>query len=566
MNNQSSVKTHQVAIKRSGSFLANEVMDTLEYVEVETVVNMPASFLLRFHLGLHPETMLGMFSLGDEIVIQFNNASDVLTEVLKAEVTSVEPEFYEDMTAALVVRGYHKGHRLNRGVKARTFVQVKDSDVVSTLCSEVSLSAQSKATTEVYPIIAQAGVSNLALLQELADRNGYELRFEGNNLYFRPPQETQPISLKWGSSMRRFSPRLSAGRQVNQVTVRGWDPKQKREIVGVSSSSAGGSAAQAVFGDAKHLEVRRQVTSQASATALAQAIHKAINAGYKEAEGVAMGNADLVAGKAISVTQFGDRFNGTYYLTSARHVYTPQGYDVYFTAEGRRPFSLSNARASATAPASPPLSGWWGVYTALVSNNNPPDADMLSVKVKFPWLDDTFESGWARVVAPGAGSQRGLQWIPEVNDEVLVAFENGDFTRPYVLGGVWNGTDAAVDAASAAVSGGKVNLRKFKSRTGHTITFDDTEGATKLIIQDGKQKVTITLEADGNKLTIDCQGETTITSQGKISLKGQADIDITAQGKLTLKGSGGFLMETGANGDVKAGGILNVKGSMVNIN
>ena len=75
-----------------------------------------------------------------------------------------------------------------------------------------------------------------------------------------------------------------------------------------------------------------------------------------------------------------------------------------------------------------------------MTNND--DTDKLGrVKVKYPTLSDSDESTWARVATPGGGVQRGLQWIPEVGDEVLVGFELGDKTRPMILGGLWSRKD-----------------------------------------------------------------------------------------------------------------------------
>jgi uncharacterized protein involved in type VI secretion and phage assembly len=82
-----------------------------------------------------------------------------------------------------------------------------------------------------------------------------------------------------------------------------------------------------------------------------------------------------------------------------------------------------------------------GVVVGLVTNNQDPDG-LGRVKVKFPWLSDVDESSWARIAAPMAGKQRGACFLPEVDDEVLVAFEHGDMRFPYVLGALWNGQDA----------------------------------------------------------------------------------------------------------------------------
>ena len=83
---------------------------------------------------------------------------------------------------------------------------------------------------------------------------------------------------------------------------------------------------------------------------------------------------------------------------------------------------------------------FFGVVVGVVTNNQDPDG-MHRVKVHFPWLSDDVESNWARVAAPMAGGNRGVYFLPEVDDEVLVAFEHGKVDHPYVIGSLWNQQD-----------------------------------------------------------------------------------------------------------------------------
>ena len=112
-----------------------------------------------------------------------------------------------------------------------------------------------------------------------------------------------------------------------------------------------------------------------------------------------------------------------------------------------------------------------GVVVGLVTNNQDPDGQGR-VKVKFPWLSDQDESHWARLAAPMAGQDRGAYFLPEVDDEVLLAFEHGDARFPYILGALWNGKDAP----PARNDDGKNNLRVIKSRSGHVIKLNDESG------------------------------------------------------------------------------------------
>jgi uncharacterized protein involved in type VI secretion and phage assembly len=184
--------------------------------------------------------------------------------------------------------------------------------------------------------------------------------------------------------------------------------------------------------------------------------------------------------------------------------------------------------------------GLTGVVVGLVSNNEDPDG-MARVKLTFPWLTDTEESDWARVISFMAGGERGGYFLPEVGDEVLVAFEHGDINRAYVIGSLWNG----VDKPPAANDGGKNNIRRIKSRSGHVITLDDTDGGEKIEIKDKSEKNSITWDTANNTITIASDKDIALNApKGKITLeakeisvKSSAETTIEAAGNMTLKGT-----------------------------
>ena len=361
-----------------------------------------------------------------------------------------------------------------------------------------------------------------------------------------------------GGTLHSFHPRLTLAEQVNEVIVKGWNPANKHEVRGQATDSDsapaigfngfGGQLASRAFSSASQVVVRHVVTTQAEADALARAILDEINAGFVEAEGVALGNPDLVAGTELDIQNLGQRFSGKYVATSATHLYSQDGYTVQFRVEGARAKLISDL-VSEQSTADAQVNAWGGVVPAIVTNNNDPD-NMGRVKLKFPWLDDSLESDWARVVAVGAGADRGFFWLPEINDEVLVAFEHGDFRHPYVVGGLWNGQDSPPERTSSAVKNGKVEIRTMKTREGHIIRLVDDSAGQLIEIIDCKGNHHIKLDTTSNKLTI--------TTKGNLEIKSQGNTNIEAAGNLTLKGT--------ANVNIEASAQLNLKGSMVNIN
>ena len=182
---------------------------------------------------------------------------------------------------------------------------------------------------------------------------------------------------------------------------------------------------------------------------------------------------------------------------------------------------------------------WYGVFPALVTDIQDPDG-MGRVKITLPWSPDTqgsrYES-WARVATMMGGANRGTWFIPDLNDEVLVAFESGDARRPYVLGGLWNGSDAPPESMDGA---GQNNRKVIRSRNGVKITLDDqsgqeqfiveTPGGQKLTLKDGPGSVEI-VDSNGNSIRLDSSG-VTLTASAKVTVNA-GTVEISA-GMLTV--------------------------------
>ncbi|MDD5320652.1 MAG: phage baseplate assembly protein V [Methylococcales bacterium] len=196
---------------------------------------------------------------------------------------------------------------------------------------------------------------------------------------------------------------------------------------------------------------------------------------------------------------------------------------------------------------------FYGVVVGIVTNNQDPD-NMHRVKVRFPWLNQDHESNWARVATSMAGNGRGAYFLPEVDDEVLVAFEHGLIDQPYIIGSLWNGKDLPPESNQ----NGKNNHRTFKSRSGHIIRFND---------EDGRETIEIIDKTGNNKIVID-------SAKNTVTIEANSDIEIkSAAGKLTLSAIGielnskaGVQIEASTTVDLKANAQVTVKGAIINLN
>lgn len=264
-----------------------------------------------------------------------------------------------------------------------------------------------------------------------------------------------------------------------------------------------------------------------------------------------------------------------------------------------------------TIPGIPPLKRINGVVIGIVVNNNDPD-ELYRVKVKFPWIkesegkytdvtdDESFVSTWARIATFMAGPDRGAFWLPEVDDEVLVAFEHGDLRRPFILGSLWNGQDHAIHSNKSQK--GKNNFRSIRSRSGHVIQFvDNDKGKQRIVLQtmvaadetqkdaesrdghfivlehtDGKEKIEIydrtkknyiLIDSTNNKIMIQSkEGDITISApQGKITIEAK-ELVTKSSAKTSIGASGAMELKGQQTVDVKAGSTMTIKGAQVKIN
>ena len=220
----------------------------------------------------------------------------------------------------------------------------------------------------------------------------------------------------------------------------------------------------------------------------------------------------------------------------------------------------------------------YGVVTGIVREIKDPEG-LGRVKVDFPWLTEdadavTMEGGqevkaysqWARIATLMAGKGRGTWFIPQVEDEVLVAFEHGYLNRPMIIGSLWNVEDKPPEAMDDQ---GKNDLRVIHSRSGHRIVLNDSKDKPSILIVDKTGDNSFLIDSAQNAMTIKVKGNLTIDVGGDLSIKVQGKIavdagrDITAETKANLKAKAtgqGSLESTGPL-KVKSGAKLTADGS-----
>jgi uncharacterized protein involved in type VI secretion and phage assembly len=229
------------------------------------------------------------------------------------------------------------------------------------------------------------------------------------------------------------------------------------------------------------------------------------------------------------------------------------------------------------------------LQSAVVVDNADPE-NQGRVAVRFPWLPDE-QTIWIRIANPYAGDSRGFYAIPEIGDEVLVGFQNGNPDRPVVIGSLYNALLPPEESAPDPDN----NRKMFCSRGGNKIVFHDDDGSEKIEITTEVDKNTITLDMQAQTITIDSAAQVTLTSE-KITLQAKDSIELSADGDITLEAGGKIEMKAdqdlkmkgmsvaaegqtglevkstgtakleGATVEVKGSAVVNVQGGLIKLN
>jgi Bacteriophage probable baseplate hub protein len=284
-----------------------------------------------------------LFSVGKTVEIKMGYANN-LESLIKGEITALEPEFARDRLPSMTVRGYDRRHRLLRGRKTRTFVKKKDSEIASQIASESGLTGQAEDSKVTHEYVVQANQTDMDFLRDRARRIQYEVMVDDKKLIFRAAAhaKSEIMTIAPMDHLLEFYPRLTSTGQVGEVNVRGWNPKEKKEIVGKGKSGdevstmggqkSGPKLAEEAFGEAIGSVSALPVMTQAEADQIAKARLNEVALELIEGQGACLGRTDLRAGKVIKINGIGKRFGGKYYVTSAIHRYSAQdGYLTHFT-------------------------------------------------------------------------------------------------------------------------------------------------------------------------------------------------------------------------------------------
>jgi uncharacterized protein involved in type VI secretion and phage assembly len=560
-------------VKVAGSPLDPTLASRVLELKVEDNLVHPDAFLIRIDDPHLDQIDSNPLAIGAKVEIRFEKpgAQDEsgptsLKTVIKGQVTSLEPEFTEK-GVIIVARGYDESHKLNRSKKTKTYQDMTYGDIARQVISGGGFSAGTVDDAGgTHPFVQQNNETDWDFLWRIGSRIDNEVVADDDKIHFRKSSASRPAApdLEYGSNLHNFRPRITGVQQIDEVTVRGWNPKTKEAIVGHSSAGdvednlgvkigIAHSKVRSALNGGKVLVADLTPSSQSEADAVAKSVMAQHANAYVDAVGVASGDPELRAGHKVQIKKVGTQFSGEYTLFSTIHRFNQaKGYTTSFVISGRSARGLLDV----LTPAPPRNFGGNSIVIGRVTNNKDPD-NMGRVRIKYPALGDDTEGAWARIASGSSGKDRGILMMPQPDEEVLIAFEHDDPRKPFVLGSVWNGKDTPgdlvqTDGSFVLQSDQKTNV---KSKDQISVKSDkemyvETKGE---ISQKSKDKVTLQadneINAKSKKIVINADVDIEITANSQVT--------ITANGKLTLKGNAGVTVQG-------AGGV-NLQGSKISL-
>ena len=256
-----------------------------------------------------------------------------LKKVFEGEVVALEPSFRRDSPPSLKVICHESLHRLALSQMTRAFNDVDDKEIATKIAQEHGLTAEAPTGTKEH--ILQGNVTDASFLRRLASKHGNVLRMEGKKLILGPPPKGADVSVAPGDGLTKIKVQIKANTQVGEVSVHGWDPKTKKEIIGKAKPTGDIQKGAKDHGEGKTLSIaghEHMPADVATAEAMAKGRLAKIAEGFIQAAGEMIGNPDVIPGAVLNMDKMGAQIDGQYRVEHALHTFSKHGYAVSFKA------------------------------------------------------------------------------------------------------------------------------------------------------------------------------------------------------------------------------------------
>jgi uncharacterized protein involved in type VI secretion and phage assembly len=454
----------QIDIELDGQPFPASASAALEEVRVQERLSQPSLCELTFFHAGAALPSLERISAGSTVELTLPSTRKSL---FRGEVTAVEYGYDAAHGKTIRVRCYDALHRLRKRQPVRVHVQVTPEDLVRELVADLALTVEAAASGPLVQRLIQYRQSDLDLLVEVTRRFGLYLTLRGDVLHLTSLEGAgDVVPLEMGTNLLECRIEVNGDGACRSVTARGWDLARVEPHEGRADSARVGREVDAEappgkFGaNGERTLAGESVDDDRQAEAIAQAELDLRTQREVTLWGMAEGNPDLIPGARVDLSGTAKHLAGRYVLTSAIHQISRR---AGFVTE------ISTA-PPVTEPRTKTVTAEWGTVTRI------DDPDSLGrVSVSLPAIGKV-ETDWMGVVAPGAGSGKGLVVMPDVGDQVLVLLVGGDISQGVVLGGLY-GTHGPGDYG---LDGGSVKRFILATPGGQRIKLDDGEESIRL--------------------------------------------------------------------------------------
>ena len=461
----------------------------------------------------------------------------------------------------IIINGYSPTIALEGTPNIKSYSDQTFAEIINQICSKYSKHkinpSVSLANDGTLPYTVQYSESDFSFLARMAQKKGEWFYYTGEALHFGKPA-TKTFSLEYGRTLHSFNIEMRA--KALGFDYLGYDPsaadtqKANSNEVGFAPQGYTKSiydASKKLFPDVATMlyshaleegSARTHLVNRATTQLHARAADLVTAKGDSDEPGLRLGDVVVIQESAFSITGnpldgLQEQNFGSYIITDIVHVCDETG--AYHNTFDAVPESVlappyGNVHSHPIADAQP----------AVVTNNND-EAGLGRVQVKFAWQDGN--SPWLRIVNPHAGGGKGMYFIPEIGEEVLVAFEAGNAEKPFVLGAMYNGKE------SSSYSTPGNDQKVIQTRSGTKIIMNDAIGSIFIedpsgntIIMDGKGN--ISMNAPKN-FTLNAGENVSINAGKNVTVGAGEDISNTANDNI-ISVAGTDIIQT-ATGDIK---------------
>ena len=437
----------------------------------------------------------------------------------------------------LIIECKDKAVKMTVENRSEVFQKKKDSDIIKTHISKYGLIASVGVTTYLHPQILQYDSNDWDFCVSRAELNGMLVAAYDNKVQVQKPKVAAPkLILEYGTNLLEFEADIDAVSQLSKVTSNSWDVKTQKITKNVVSSATfteAGSLKSATLAG----KVKKEGYSQFHAGAVATGELKDWGTATMLRSKMAKyrgrlkfeGYADINPGDTVEIKGVGKKFNGKVYVSAVRHDLSG-GHWFTHVQFGLSPEFHSQRYDTSQLEASGLIPAVHGLQVGKVKKIHGDPEGLNRLLISLPVFGSQTDI-WARQAFADAGNQRGVYFVPEVNDEVIVGFLNEDARFPVVLGTL-HSTKFKPPYTTAANNKEKGITTRSKMK----MTFNDVD---KIVTIETPAKNSIELNDKAGTIVIKDKSSNTITMKsGLIDIKGQRNIKITAPGNIDMKATG----------------------------